>query len=85
MNRRGFITGLLSFLAAPAIVRASSLDVIRGTPLDMFEYREVSLGYVITRKAIESLQHGLLENMRRDVTLQWKPWLDVGTATGCQA
>lgn len=32
-TRRGLITGLVSFLAAPAIVRASSLMPIRGTPL----------------------------------------------------
>jgi hypothetical protein len=29
MNRRGFITGLISFVAAPAIVRASSLMPIK--------------------------------------------------------
>lgn len=35
--RRKFLTGLGSlFLAAPAIVRASSLDAIRGVPMDGF-------------------------------------------------
>lgn len=29
MNRRGFITGLVSLVAAPAIVRASSLMPVR--------------------------------------------------------
>lgn len=30
MNRRGFITGLTSLIAAPAIVKASSLMPVRG-------------------------------------------------------
>ena len=30
-SRRGFITGLISFVAAPAIVRASSIMPIRST------------------------------------------------------
>lgn len=33
MNRRGFITGLVSFVAAPAIVRAGSLMPIRAVLL----------------------------------------------------
>ena len=33
LSRRGVLTGLLSLVAAPAIVRASSLDVLRGVPL----------------------------------------------------
>lgn len=32
-TRRGLITSLVSFLAAPAIVRASSLMPLRGVPL----------------------------------------------------
>lgn len=33
MNRRGFLTGALGFLAAPAIVRASSLMPVSPEPL----------------------------------------------------
>lgn len=32
-SRRGFITGLISLVAAPAIVRAGSLMPIKGDPL----------------------------------------------------
>src|SRR4029434_11091996 len=64
-SRRGLLTGLVSFLAAPAIVRAASLDglsVLRGVPLvTELEYnpvlREIALGYMITRHSIE---HNLL-------------------------
>jgi hypothetical protein len=53
LSRRGLITGLVSLLAAPAIVRASSLDTIRGVPLLVYEPQEVALGYTIIRKAID--------------------------------
>lgn len=33
MNRRGFLTGALGFLAAPAIVRASSLMPVKAMPI----------------------------------------------------
>lgn len=33
LPRRGFLAGLASLLAAPAIVRATSLDLVRGAPL----------------------------------------------------
>lgn len=33
MNRRGFLTGALGFLAAPAIVRASSLMPVSAQPI----------------------------------------------------
>ena len=33
-SRRGFITGLISLVAAPAIVRAGSLMPVKGDPLD---------------------------------------------------
>jgi len=54
LNRRGLITGLVSFVAAPAIVRASSLMPLRGVPLSSYiDLSELELGFVITRKAIE--------------------------------
>lgn len=39
MNRRSLITGSLSFLAAPAIVRAGSLMPIRGDVYRFWEWR----------------------------------------------
>jgi len=60
-TRRGLLTGLISLIAAPAIVRASSLDVIRGIPLESVQdyvHRELAHGYVITRKAVEEMIAG---------------------------
>lgn len=66
-SRRGLITGLVSLLAAPAIVRASSLDVLRGVPLgsdlmatewDGF-HREIALGYSTERQAIDQHLYGM--------------------------
>lgn len=37
-SRRGFITGLISLVAAPAVVRAGSLMPVRG---DVLDWREV--------------------------------------------
>src|SRR5262245_2712493 len=66
LSRRGFITGLVSLLAAPAIVRAASLMDLRGVPLSSFPLaqlkaegmpmpydNELAYGYVITRQALE--------------------------------
>ena len=40
-SRRGFITGLIAFAAAPAIVRASSLMPVKAfDPLEGFEWYE---------------------------------------------
>lgn len=36
MNRRGFLSGALGFLAAPAIVRASSLMPVVAQPAPLF-------------------------------------------------
>jgi hypothetical protein len=36
LSRRSLITGLVSLVAAPAIVRVSSLMPVRGVPLDAF-------------------------------------------------
>lgn len=35
MERRAFITGLVSFVAAPAIVRASNLMAVKTMPSDL--------------------------------------------------
>jgi hypothetical protein len=39
-TRRGFITGLISFVAAPAIVRAGSLMPIRGIVMSSWPYSQ---------------------------------------------
>lgn len=54
-NRRAFLSGFAAIIAAPAIVRASSLMPIK--PLEArFINVQVGLGYAFTRKAI-SQQH----------------------------
>mgnify|MGYP001591240178 CR=1 FL=1 len=55
--RRGLITGLATFLAAPAIVRASSLDVLRGVPMEQYEWTTYGLGYTVTYKGYDELQN----------------------------
>jgi hypothetical protein len=41
LTRRGLITGLVSFVAAPAIVRASSLMPVKALDLATLEIHEV--------------------------------------------
>lgn len=42
-SRRGFLTGLISFVAAPAIVRASSLMPVKALPLELTHEETVAL------------------------------------------
>lgn len=42
INRRGLITGLISFVAAPAIVRASSLMPVKAVKVD-YTFRSFEL------------------------------------------
>src|SRR5678815_589904 len=67
ISRRGLITGLVSFLAAPAIVRVASLDMVRGVPLPVeWPYRDVAIGYDIMRVTLnEYLYSGLYVNQLR--------------------
>lgn len=46
LNRRAFFIGLVATFAAPAIVRASSLMELRGTPLITPQRVQVMLGHV---------------------------------------
>ena len=64
-SRRLFIKGLISLVAAPAIVRAESLMPVKAIPMLLpgevnFEnycvHQQIGLGYAITRKAIEDNQ-----------------------------
>src|SRR5215510_10674476 len=89
LTRRGLITGLVSFLAAPAIVRASSLMDLRGVPLDLtvteiLAPNELAYGYVITRQTIENkLYPDLLADITdMDLHIEEQPNLDVYHVTG---
>jgi len=63
-TRRAFLAGLGSLLAAPAIVQCSNLMSLRGVPLQLWEHREVGIGYVITRQAVESMTREASERWR---------------------
>lgn len=58
-SRRGFLTGLISFVAAPAIVRSASLMPVKvmESPVDLLN-KYYALGYEITRKAIDDNLYG---------------------------
>ena len=72
LDRRSLLTGLVSFLVAPAIVRVASLDsVMRGVPLGgfsglyeselIYRMRWITLGYEITREG-----EAIVENLHGD-------------------
>ena len=50
MNRRGFVTSLVSFIAAPAIVRASSLMPIKSLDRWWFTADEIMAGAITSDK-----------------------------------
>ena len=64
ISRRGLLKGIVGLVAAPAVVKASSLMAIK--PIQPFyvynplreTYTEIGLGYEITRKAIEDNLYG---------------------------
>lgn len=66
MDRRGFITGLISFAAAsPAIVRASSLMPVRSIPLSITleEFgRALKIGYEIVYEDLANNPNCVLVN-----------------------
>jgi hypothetical protein len=94
ISRRGLITGLVSLLAAPAIVRASSLDMLRGVKLvtDLtghvpgldYPYHEVTLGYTITRQAIENGMYevALARLKQEGALIEYDPLQDTATVWG---
>ena len=47
LARRSFLTGLASALAAPAIVKASSLMPVKALKLDMWTLRDYGVGFEI--------------------------------------
>ena len=61
MNRRGILLGLASALAAPAIVHAGNLMPVKALPVEFTydaQWIEVSLGYAITRQALDAALYG---------------------------
>lgn len=72
LARRSFLTGLSAIIAAPAIVRASSLMPVKalksGWDYERYVWTDTSLGYAITREAIE-------DNLYRNVFSRYAaPW-----------
>ena len=60
MPRRSFITGLVGLVAAPAVVKASSLMRVKAIDLDLshvskiYDYNEIGYGFKITKKVSAS-------------------------------
>jgi hypothetical protein len=81
------MTGLVSLLAAPAIVRAASLDVVRGVPLVTEPewvgfYHEIALGYSIERQAIDQHLYGMsFAQLKREGASIEYDHIDPATAT----
>lgn len=77
MNRRGFITGLISLVAAPAIVRAGSLMPIKAEPLVALRtslppatWRSLNQGELYGRSPmLDALPYLRFEDSRRILTL----------------
>lgn len=78
LPRRKFLTGLFGFVAAPAVVKASSLMPVKVMPpqvvIEQYAYQEIGLGYQITRHAISehvypaffgSMNRALLESFQQ--------------------
>ncbi len=64
MNRRGFLTGLVSALAAPAIVRASSLMPVRVMP----DTDWLDAAYAMTRDQMTKNLYGdLIDTTRKAI------------------
>ena len=63
-TRRAFLTGLISFVAAPAIVRASSL-----MPVKMIEPEIIQIGYGITRMDVARTGSGVCLTTIKDLLL----------------
>lgn len=57
INRRGLITGLISFVAAPAIVRAESLMPVKAVKLPIFH-----IGDIVTFDGIHTFNRVTLES-----------------------
>lgn len=64
INRRGLITGLISFMAAPAIVRAESLMPVKAIKLPILH-----IGDIVTFDGIHAFNRVTLE--RTDVLQQF--------------
>lgn len=77
VNRRGILLGLGSILAAPAVVHAQNLMPIKALEpslddIQEFVHRQVSLGYAITREAIDrNLYSGLFPRQIEGIPLMY--------------
>lgn len=78
LPRRKFLTGLMGLVAAPAVVKASSLMPVKAmTPevlVKQYEYQQIELGYQVTREPVGdvlyraqfgSMNRALLESFQR--------------------
>lgn len=76
-SRRGFITGLVSFVAAPAIVRVSSLMPVKVYSLDAEAIAEIMIDYAMRQASPPIAQYDqafmLVFDEASDVLLRYVP------------
>ena len=73
LPRRKFLTGLMGLVAAPAVVKASSLMPVKSMPpelvLEQFAYMEYTTGFSVTHKEIEDGHFGAHQRMMRQALM----------------
>jgi hypothetical protein len=67
MDRRSFITGVVGLIAAPAIVRASSLMPVRGIVMPVVYGRSPAMAALETIRAVNNLP----AELRAECVQQW--------------
>jgi hypothetical protein len=76
LPRRKFLTGLFGLVAAPAVVKASSLMPVKMMPpelvLEQFAYLEYSTGFTVTHKEIEDSHQRMMRQALMDSFRQTK-------------
>lgn len=75
-SRRGFLAGLGAVIAAPAIVRASSLMRIKPTILTLEDYEREILAPIIARFKesnhwADAMRYSMLQDMKFVKGTQW--------------
>jgi len=89
VSRRGLIGSMIALVAAPAIVRVESLMKLPAAgrfamELEEWPFRDIALGYTITRQAIENnLLYAHLAQLKAEGALvEYDHLLDVATVIG---
>lgn len=72
IGRRGFITGLISLVAAPAIVRVSSIMPVKAIPLNELTLKELDQYWLaLAEKAVNPPYGTMMHALPRLTLDQW--------------